>query len=271
MDGPSLDRGSGEPTYSLIFPTYNPGSVLHRTWRETQAFLAASLESWEILFVCDGCTDGTPDLLSDLMAQAAAPVRLVSYAPNRGKGYAVRQGLAAARGQWRLFTDVDLAYGFDDVARVARALREGADLAIASRAHPDSVMTLPVHLQRYAYWRHLQSSAFSQLVRWLLPLQQRDTQAGLKGVTANVARNLLPLLKCDGFVFDCELLTAAVAFGFNIREIPVGVRYDERASTTDLAATVRMVGELWSIRNRWREWPVQGGEAAGPRAGRQAA
>jgi dolichyl-phosphate beta-glucosyltransferase len=205
-----------------------------------------------VLFVCDCCTDGTPDRLAQLHHGENGRVRVLSYAPNRGKGYAIRQGLEAARGDWRLFTDVDLAYGFDDVLRVADALQKGAPVAIASRTHAESQMVLPTRLQGYAYRRHLQSVAFSALVRCLLPLRQRDTQAGLKGLSAAATRTVLPRLSCDGFGFDCELLTACMYYGLPIREVPVCVRYGDSVSTTGLAATRKMVKELWHIRRSWR-------------------
>jgi dolichyl-phosphate beta-glucosyltransferase len=203
------------------------------------------------VFVCDGCTDGTAERLRDWRPRGAR-FRVVSYGPNRGKGYAVRQGLLAAAGDFRIFTDVDLAYSFDDIQRVADRLRAGDDVVIASRNHPDSRIVLPVSMQGYAYRRHLQSKVFSGLVRACLPLSQRDTQAGLKGLSARAVRAMMPQLTCDGFGFDCELLTACVRLGLPVTEVPVCVRYDRGGSTTNLRATFRMVRELWRIRRAWR-------------------
>src|SRR5262249_20119215 len=143
-------------------------------------------------------------------------VRLISYAPNRGKGCAVRQGLLAASAPYRIFTDIDLAYSFDDIRRVARTLRGGAEVAIASRTHPESTLQMSPGVLGYAYRRHLQSKIFGTLVRTLLPISQRDTQAGLKGLSERVVREIVPRLTCDGFGFDCELLTACVRVGFPI-------------------------------------------------------
>jgi dolichyl-phosphate beta-glucosyltransferase len=179
-------------------------------------------------------------------------VRILSYALNRGKGYAVRRGLQAARGSWRIFTDVDLAYGFDDVLRLARALRAGSDIAIASRTHTDSRLILPPQLQGYAYRRHLQSLLFSALVRGLLPLKERDTQAGLKGLSAQAVSLVLPCLHCDGFGFDCELLIAGLSQGLRITEVPVTLRLESSTSTTSLWSTARIIRELWAIRRAWR-------------------
>jgi glycosyltransferase involved in cell wall biosynthesis len=208
--------------------------------------------------------------LARLAATNCPNVRLVSYAPNRGKGYAVRKGLAAATGQWRLFTDVDLAYGFQDVVRLAQTLQAGADVAIGSRLHPDSRLQLPVWLQGYAFRRHLQSQVFSALVRWLLPLRLADTQAGLKGLSARAAQLVLPYLRCNGFEFDCELLTACVRFGLPITEVPVCVRYEDTASTTGFRTILQMVGELWKIRRAWRA-PRSAGTQPTQRPGRRRA
>jgi dolichyl-phosphate beta-glucosyltransferase len=254
MDGRYSGRDG--PLTSLIFPTYNAGRLIERTWHEVKDFLHRATGNWEVLFICDGCTDNTVERLNQLTRGDSNRVRIVSYVPNRGKGYAVRQGLAASRGEWRIFTDVDLAYGFDDVLRIAQALHAGAHVAIASRRHPESRLIMPVRLQGYAYRRHLQSLAFSYLSRAFLPLEQRDTQAGLKGFSAGVVRMILPHLTCDGFGFDCELLAACAYYGLAVTEVPVSLRFEERASTTGFGAVVRMIKDLWRIRRAWRKIPI---------------
>ncbi len=258
------ERGADGPAVSLVFPAYNPGPALEYTWPEVERFLRQTAPDWEVLFVCDGCTDGTPDRLTRWSASLRERVRVLSYAPNRGKGHAVRHGLRAARGRYRLFTDVDLAYGFDDVRRVAATLERGADVAIASRLHPDSALLLPPRLQGYAYRRYLQSLVFSALVRRMLPVTQRDTQAGLNGLTARAAELLLPRLRCDGFEFDCELLTACARHALAVVEVPVCVRYRDAASTTSAGNVLRMVRALWAIR---RAWPAGSGVGAGDQPG----
>src|SRR5439155_16375645 len=117
---PKSPRQGRPPVTSLVFPTFNPGSAVERTWAAVRDFFRARPDPWEAVFVCDGCTDGTVERLEALAADANDPrLRIIAYAPNRGKGYAVRTGLLAARGAWRVFTDVDLAYGFGDVSRLA--------------------------------------------------------------------------------------------------------------------------------------------------------
>ncbi len=256
MHARNLERGRGGPLISLVFPAYNPGSFLERTCGAVEEFLRGAGGNWEAWFVCDGCTDGSVERLEQWARIDPARIHILSYSPNRGKGYAVRAGLTAARGQWRIFTDVDLAYSFEDIERVADTLRCGAEVAIASRHHPDTRLSMPPNLLGYAYRRHLQSLVFSQIVRSVLPLSQHDTQAGLKGLSARAADRIVPLLRCNGFEFDCELLTACARLGLAVTEVPVSVRYDDSASTTSLRSVGRMVRNLWKIRRAWRHTPV---------------
>jgi len=255
MQPRQTEDGPNDRLTSLVFPAYNPGAQVERTWADVRRFLAQAPGSWEVLFVCDGCTDGTAQRLAALSRAEAGRVRVLSYSPNRGKGHAVRLGLREARGTYRLFTDFDLAYGWDDVLRLARTFWGGAEVAVASRAHPESRLIVPVALQGYAYRRHVQGLVFGALARLLLPLRQTDTQAGLKGLGPRAAWLVLPHLRCDGFGFDCELLTACARYDLAVVEVPVHVRVEDRASTTGVRATGQMIRELLEIRRDWRRTP----------------
>jgi glycosyltransferase involved in cell wall biosynthesis len=256
MVGPYPVRARTTPAFSLIFPTYNAAGFLDATWQAVEKFLRAGSGEWEVLFVCDGCTDDTSARLTERIAQGPDHVRLISYPVNRGKGHAIRRGMEAARGQWRIFTDVDLAYRFEDILRIADTLRAGADVAIASRLHPDSRVVVPTRWQGYAYRRHFQSLIFSTLVRRLLPLSQRDTQAGLKGLSARAVRLLWPLWQCDGFGFDCELLVSCRSLGIPVAEVPVTMHYDGQASTTGWRSLPRILRDIWAVRQRWARTKV---------------
>jgi dolichyl-phosphate beta-glucosyltransferase len=257
------------PTFSLIFPTYNPGPRLDRTWAELVSFLDRHPETWEVLFVCDGCTDGTPSRLLQLAREGPPGIRVLVLPRNRGKSHALRVGMAAATGDWLLFTDVDLAYGFDDVVRVALALQRGSPVVVGSRGHPESRVTLPPRLHGYAWRRQWQSVLFGAVARWLLPITQSDPQAGLKGLRADVARSLLPHLRSDGFGFDCELLTACACAGLFVTEVPVCLRYEDRQSTLGLRAAVRTLLELWRIRRAWAGAPDVLASVRPPEPGRR--
>ena len=120
---------------SLVLPTFNPGEKIDSTWAAVLQFVRTRTEPWEVLFVLDGCTDGTADRLDRLAETDSDPrVKVLSYPANRGKGYAVRTGLLAATGRVRAFTDVDLAYDFDDILSVVGRVSEASPAEIG-RAH----------------------------------------------------------------------------------------------------------------------------------------
>jgi hypothetical protein len=88
-------------------------------------------------------------------------------------------------------------------------------------------------------------------------LPQRDTQAGLKGLSARASRLLVPRLRCDGFGFDCELLAACRNLGLPVVELPVQVRYQSAASTVSFQRIRATVHELWQIRRAWTSGAVR--------------
>lgn len=238
---------------SLVFPAYNPGPQAYRTWYAAREFVEAQTDAWEVLFVCDGCTDNTPDILNRINETDPVPgFRVIQYQPNRGKGYAVRLGLLSAQGRYRIFTDIDLAYDFPEILKVVDQLKAGAEVVVASRDHPQSRLLLPPQCLGYAYRRKLQSHLFRWLTQTLLPIGIADTQAGLKGMTDAVAEEVVPRLNCHGFGFDCELLTALSRLQIPIEVTPVSVRYEDSASTTGIRTTLTMIKELWSIRRAWK-------------------
>lgn len=243
--------------FSLVIPTYNPGPSIEPTWQAVRRFVLSRDDDWEVLFVCDGCTDGSDQRLQELSRDWPIPLaQVLSYPHNRGKGYAVRLGLSQAQGQWRLFTDFDLAYSFEDIEKLGQQLQLGSEVVIANRQHAASRMQLPPRRLGYAFRRQLQSAVFNWMARHLLAISQADTQAGLKGLTAQVAELILPRMQCNGFGFDCELLIACARYNIPVQEVPVCVRYEDAVSSTGGLRTMwRMIRELWSIRRTWAEVP----------------
>jgi glycosyltransferase involved in cell wall biosynthesis len=241
-----------EPLFSLVLPAYNPGPVVARTWAQLMRFLDRESRRWEIIFVCDGCRDGSDEELAKLAGQTHHAVRVLRCPTNRGKGRAVRRGLLRARGDYRIFTDVDLAYPLEMISELADRLAAGRDVVIASRAHPESEVLHHAGLEGYLRRRKLQSTLFSTAARVLLKITCRDPQAGLKGLSARAVSLMLPYVKCQGFGFDCELLVACRYFGIDVCEMPVKVVYESTSTTTHLTSGAAMLGELLGIRRHWQ-------------------
>jgi len=165
--------------------------------------------------VDDGSQDGTAALL-DAFASSERRARTLRFERNRGKGAAVREGMLAASAQLALMTDVDLSTPLEDVVLLAGALREGADIAIASRGLKDSRVLVhqPAH-------RELMGKAFNVGVRLLTRVPWRDTQCGFKLFRHERTRHVFELQRVEGFAFDVEVLVTARRLGLRVAEVPV--------------------------------------------------
>ena len=117
---------------SVCIPMYNENAIIANTARVLSDYMSASFSDYEILFCDDGSTDGCGNTVRAL---ELPNVRVIGYEQNRGKGYAVRTAMLEATGDIRMFTDADLAYGTDVIARVVETFMQNADasLVIGSR------------------------------------------------------------------------------------------------------------------------------------------
>ncbi len=223
----------------LVLPTYKAASFIESTAHRLREFLKAH-PTWSVLFVCDGQVDDTQTILARLMSDLAHQVHIDSYETNRGKGYALRRGLSMAGTPYRIFTDVDLAYDPDEAIKILNLLQNGADLAVANRASPESLFWMSPRDFPTIYRRHLMSRAFNWWLRRMLPIKILDTQAGLKGISAQAWETIAPKIATDGFFFDVELLAWAGAAKMRIDETPIKVKYID-------PTTVRMISHGWSM------------------------
>src|SRR3990172_627513 len=92
--------------WSVIVPCYNESKRVHNISYILQ-YLKKLDQTWELVVVDDGRTDDTLEKLKDLKKKSN--FKLINYKNNRGKGYAVKTGMLAAVGKFRLFLDVDLS------------------------------------------------------------------------------------------------------------------------------------------------------------------
>jgi len=122
---------------SVVIPMYNEAENARETLAEVGAALAARGWTYEIVPVNDGSTDDTARLLGELAA-ADPHVRPVVYTVNRGRGYALRRGFAAAGGEIVAALDADLSYTVDHLTRMVDLLDEDpeADVVVASPYMP---------------------------------------------------------------------------------------------------------------------------------------
>ncbi|MEQ1785532.1 MAG: glycosyltransferase [Acidimicrobiales bacterium] len=193
----------------------------------------------EIVVVDDGSTDGTGDA-----ALAGGADQVVVLPGNRGKGAAIRAGVAAARGRTVAFTDADLAYSPDQLLRVIGEVEDGWDVAVGSRRHPETA-----RVQGAGALRDLGSRGVNLLATGVLLSHPHDTQCGLKAFRSDVAKTVFALGRVDRFAFDIEVLHLVERHGYTVAEVPVRLQMGERSTVRLARDTLRLLRDLWRIRH----------------------
>jgi dolichyl-phosphate beta-glucosyltransferase len=238
---------------SVIVPTYNSEAFIAGAFRELVEYLENSREEYELIFSDDGSRDNTPAVLEGLIG-GHPRIRLIRNGSNRGKGSAVRAAMREARGEFLVFTDADLAYPPTEIGKILHTLREGADLAIATRVEPASRFIMSPAFFGYLYTRHVGSRFFNWAVRKVLGLSIHDTQAGLKGFRREAKEIIFGRQTLEGFTFDVELIYIAKKFGLAVREVPVVFRYFSEATTVSfMRQSLTSLKDLFDIRSKDRK------------------
>jgi dolichyl-phosphate beta-glucosyltransferase len=201
---------------SIVIPAYNEEKRLPSTLDTVLDFIEDRYEFVEIIVVDDGSTDGTSECVRQY-AQKHPTVRLLQNPGNRGKGYAVRNGMLSAKGEWSLFTDADLSSPISEIDKLVDAVqRTRAAVAIGSRAIDRSL--IGVHQPA---GREYAGRLFNVWMRAVTGLPFSDTQCGFKLYRADAAQQVFSKQQLEGFGFDVEDLFIAQLLGFKVVEVPV--------------------------------------------------
>ncbi len=206
---------------------------------KTIAFLSAQSFPSEIIVVENGSSDRTLEIARSYQERFVNLV--VIHEEGRGKGLAVKRGMLAARGDFRITCDVDLSMPIEEVSRfIPPALDE--DIVIASREAPGSI--------RYnePQSRHIVGRAFNTVVRVLAIPGIQDTQCGFKCFSRKAAEELFPIQTIYGWTFDVEILFIARKHGYRLVEIGIPWYFDEHSKVKIMKDLVQVGRDLITIR-----------------------
>src|SRR3989344_4479128 len=117
---------------SIIIPAYNEEKRIEKTLLSVDEYLSRQSYDYEIIVVSDGSKDNTTEIVANRKSQIAN-LKLIDSKENHGKGWAVRQGMLEAQGDYRLFMDADNSTTVDQVSGFLTYLAEGYDIVIGSR------------------------------------------------------------------------------------------------------------------------------------------
>ena len=202
-------------------------------------YLSNTFDSYEIIIIDDGSTDGTKKIIESIINKN---IKAVFVTKNSGKGNAIKQGVLHSGGNLIFFTDADMPYRLENFERAAKVFEtENADCVIGNRDK---------YKKAYPFFRRFFSNTLAFIVKLVLKLDIYDTQCGFKGFKKSAAKRVFPMLTIDGFAFDIEALMLFEKFSYKIVPIDVElITHNQKTSSVNIFKdTIRIFFDLFKIK-----------------------
>ncbi len=239
---------SGQQSLSLILPAWNECEIITTAIREADTALRGITDTYEIIVVDDGSTDGTAELVQQA-AETNPAVKLVRHSPNQGYGAALRSGFAAASMDLVAFTDADCQFDLTELDRFMLLSRRYEVVCGYRIDRKDTPL------------RCLYSRVYNLMVRTLLGTEVRDADCALKVFHRDVVKSLR--ITGSGFLVNSEMLVQAKQQGRSLVE--VGVSHRPRTAGESTVSIRHIPKVLASLARFW--WnQVQFPASAAPHA-----
>jgi glycosyltransferase involved in cell wall biosynthesis len=219
---------------TVVLPAYNEAAALPHVLHELSEQLS---NEYEVLVVDDGSTDETARVAEGL------PCRLVRHRSNRGKGVAIRTGIAEASGDYVVIMDADATYPVSAIEQLVELLADH-DMVRGNRASSEENMPT---VNRIGNW------FFNKLFAIAHGLESGDHLSGLYGLRRDAFRKLD--LEAQGFDIETEIGIKASARGLRVAEFPIS--YMPRVGEKKLSPWgdgLRILGRVLVLLLIYRPW-----------------
>lgn len=231
---------------SIVIPVFNESKKIGTDIEAASGFLESNHLAGEIIVVDDGSEDGTNEAAKSIAVGPPVKLEVIRYDEHRGKGHAVRTGIAKARGEYVMFADSGCCVPYGYIAEGLKLLKSGAcDIAHGSRKLAASKIQRP-----QSSYRRICAGLF----RWVIHRSMRitselsDTQCGFKIYRGDVARDLYGQCFTNGFMFDLEIIVRAEKQGYRIKEFPIEWTCDRDSRLSPTRSLWCVLRELITIK-----------------------
>ena len=224
---------------SIVIPCFNEEKIITQSiikidnWSKNQNF------EIEILIVNNASTDNTYKEL-----QKASEIFGISVLNEnkKGKGYAIKKGLAEVMNSRVLIMDADLSTdlnAFDE-----DWLKKNELLILGSRSLGEEIGT--------PRKRKLSGYILNLLIRNLFNLNIRDTQCGFKYISSESLKNITEDLSFGGFIYDLDLILLAIKHNIEVLEVPVKYTFNNDSSVSLIKDPLAMLRDLLKLRKIYK-------------------
>ncbi len=206
---------------SVILPLYNEEKRLNNLFKEIKEFKFLNRNKIEFIFVDDGSNDNSFLLIKNFINKNKKKIdlRLISYKNNKGKGFALKKGVAKAKHEWIITVDIDLSVKFEQIKiwQKRKLISKKLKVYFGSRL----LIKSKVKAKRN---RRFIGFIFNIILRKILDsdlLNIRDTQCGYKLYEKNIAKKIFKRLTENGYIHDVEILILLKKSKILVKELPV--------------------------------------------------
>jgi len=191
---------------SVIIPVFNESKTIKEIIEKVKA---VDIEK-EIIVVDDFSTDGTREILKQIEG-----VKLIFHEKNKGKGAAIRSGIAAVTGSYVIIQDADLEYDPEEYHKVlAPILRGEAQVVYGSRFSGE--------IKHMSLTHSLGNKFLTLATNILYGAGVTDMETCYKMIKADILKNLK--LKANRFEFEPEVTVKILKRGIKIQEVPISYK-----------------------------------------------
>ena len=231
---------------SIIVPAYNEEKRIGETLQAVADYFHPQSYVWEVIVVNNHSQDDTERIVKEF--QKEMPELKLINENSQGKGHAVRTGMLAAQGKFRLFTDADNSTSIEQVEKLMPYFSQGYGVVIGSIAVKGKKI---LKGGGEPLWRVILGKLGNLWIQvWAVP-GIHDTQRGFKVFSQRAATDIFPRLTIFGWGFDIEALALARKFGYKIKEVPV-IWNNDPDSKVNIWAYPRVL--LETLKVRWNLW-----------------
>ncbi len=245
-----------DKSITFIVPCYNEANRLVSAETSFIDFLTRfSKYSFKIIFVDDGSIDGTREALGNLCNKinevSSDTATTISYEVNKGKGWALKEGIEHALTDWCLTIDVDMAARPHELMSWRENYNinlDGSDnIFIGSREKG-----IEDHLVKSSYLRRSIGLVFNQLLKLITGLKYRDTQCGFKLYPTAIAKKAFDNLTDYGFAHDVEVILRIENQGITINTLPLHWEEKSGSKVNLISDSWQMLKTVYKLRKKYR-------------------
>lgn len=229
-------KRSNNHLISVIVPAYKQEKTISDDILRIQSVMEELRYKYEIIVVVDGMTDGTFDQANK---NHSRNVHVVGYKINKGKGNALRFGIARSRGDIIAFIDSGMDLNPNGISMLLEHFEwYDADIVVGSKWHPVSKVNYPLQ-------RKIISRGYGVLVKALFGLRVSDTQLGMKVFKREVLEKVVPRLLVKRYAIDIEVLAVADRLGYTrIFEAPIELNWSDVVGSS---VSANLLGSIWDV------------------------